>query len=91
MDEEVDMSTLDERAQDTQELQEMLGGIQLRLRRLVELDRLEELVPIWKRPGWTTPAELFLVGEALKSIDAQVSQIERNVDVLIRGADMVGG
>ena len=84
------MTAIDGVKHDTTELEELLGGIQRRLRVIVDEDRLAELVPIWKRPGWTTPAEFFLVRETLTSISAQVDDLERQVNVVVRGADMVG-
>ena len=75
---------------DTKRLEGQLDGIQRRLRLIVEQDRLAELIPIWRRPGWTTPAELFLVGEALAGIDVHVQELERRIDAAVQGADLVG-
>jgi hypothetical protein len=71
-------------------LERQLVTLQRRLRKIVEQDRLAELIPIWKRPGWTTPAEFFLVREALTGIDAQVRNLEKNINVAIEGSELVG-
>ena len=71
-------------------LEEVLVGAQQRLRLLVETELLSELIPIWKRPGWTTPAEYFLVREALDGIARQAEQLEHAVQATLRGADLVG-
>lgn len=71
-------------------LDKQLDSITSQLRRLVEGERLQELVPIWKRPGWTTPAEFQLVLSALEGINQQVGALDRQIEALVRGADLVG-
>ncbi len=75
---------------DLGELAKLLDGLQLRLREFIDRDPLSELIPLWKRPGWTTPAEFHFVRESLVALDAQIGQLERSVDVTVRGADLVG-
>jgi hypothetical protein len=71
-------------------LERQLVSLQRRLRKLVEQDRLADLIPIWKRPGWTTPAEFFLVREALNGVDVQVRNLEKNINLVVEGSDLVG-
>jgi hypothetical protein len=71
-------------------LEHTLVNLQGVLRKLVEEDRLAELIPIWKRPGWTTPAEFFLVHELLNAVDGQVRNLEKSIHTVIEGASMVG-
>src|SRR4051812_33308275 len=35
----------------------------------------EELIPIWRRPGWTTPAELLLVEGAINAMIGAAGQL----------------
>lgn len=71
------------------ELHRSLDTVREQLARLVSTDRLAELVPIWKRPGWTTPAEYFLVSGTLASIQDQVNGLERSIEMVLKGADAV--
>lgn len=50
----------------------------------------EELIRIWRNPGWATPAEFFLVETLLESIAAQTAQLVRPKDQLTEGSAMVG-
>jgi hypothetical protein len=84
------MTASDQTELEIKDLDERLRGVQDHLRSIVERDQLAELVPIWRRPGWTTPAELFLVRESLAGLAAQVAHLERGIDAAVRGADLVG-
>lgn len=48
-----------------------------------------ELIPIWRRPGWTTPAEFFLVDGALDGLLAQTKVIAGLRQVVLRGSRAV--
>ncbi|HEX8343811.1 MAG TPA: hypothetical protein VF657_03570 [Actinoplanes sp.] len=71
------------------ELYRSLDDVRSRLTRLVDTDLLAELLPIWKRPGWTTPAEFLLVRGMLAGIQHQVEGLEQSIEVLVKGADVV--
>jgi hypothetical protein len=59
------------------------------LRRIADRNALRELIPIWRKPGWTTPAEFSLVHSALEDIATQVEALERKIGALARGAALV--
>ena len=60
------------------------------LEKMAKDKKVEELFAIIKRPGWTTPAELFLCQNILDSLNAQLNQLQHNVGQLVEGAGMVG-
>lgn len=68
-----------------------LNDTQLALRSLLDDPTLEELIPIWKRPGWTTPAEFFFVSRALQQIHDGAQALQENMRSLVKGSDLVGG
>lgn len=50
----------------------------------------EELIPIWRRPGWTTPAEFLLVEGMLDSMVRLSSQLVEMKQVVLKGSLEVG-
>lgn len=66
-----------------------LGDTQQALKALFDDVTLEELIPIWKRPGWTTPAEFFFVSRALQQIHDDALRLQENVRALVKGSDLV--
>jgi hypothetical protein len=62
----------------------------IEFQRLVrDLDDFEELIRIWRHPGWTTPAEFYFASGLL---DAMVSQLRLVVDLkamLLNGSEAV--
>jgi len=46
----------------------------------------QALIPIWRRPGWTTPAEFVLVTGVVNSIVAQTKTLINLKEVLIKGS-----
>lgn len=54
-------------------------------RLVVETD-YEQLIPEWRKPGWTTPAEFTLVAGVLESMVQQAETLERSKEVLIAGS-----
>lgn len=74
-----------------EKLQVQLRDTQLALRAIFDDVTLEELIPIWKRPGWTTPAEFFFVSRALQQIHDSALGLQENVRSLVKGSDLVGG
>jgi hypothetical protein len=63
--------------------------LQYRLREFVDRDRFAELIPIFKKPGWTTPAEFYLVSRTIDTISRQLEIVDYLTDGLIEGAGMV--
>jgi hypothetical protein len=49
----------------------------------------EELIPIWRRPGWTTPAELLLVEGAINAMIGAAGQLAEMQQALLRGSQAV--
>jgi hypothetical protein len=83
------LDTRKDEIHDLDELHRSLDVVRKQLALLVDTDLLAELLPIWKRPGWTTPAEFFLVKGMLAGIQRQVVGLERSIEVLVKGADVV--
>jgi hypothetical protein len=48
-----------------------------------------ELIPIWRRPGWTTPAEFYLVSAALDGMLAQTKVLAGMRQMVLRGSRAV--
>jgi hypothetical protein len=57
---------------------------------LGEDDGLSELLKIIHRPGWTSVAELALVGGLVEVMQAQVNLLVRTREVLLTGSREVG-
>jgi hypothetical protein len=57
---------------------------------LKEVSIFEELIPIWRRPGWTTPAEFILVEGMLDSMARLSSQLIEMKQVVLKGSLEVG-
>lgn len=57
--------------------------------RIGDLGDFDELLRIWRHPGWTTPAELYFASGLL---DAMVAQIKPVIDLkamLLNGSEAV--
>jgi hypothetical protein len=69
---------------------ELLEERATEFQRLVrDLDDFEELIRMWRHPGWTTPAEFYF---ATGLLDAMVGQIRLVVDLkamLLNGSEAV--
>jgi hypothetical protein len=52
--------------------------------------QLRELIPIIRRPGWTTPAELKLVLSLVDALDNQINVLGQLGDALLIGSKTVG-
>ena len=72
-----------------EKLHVQLRDTQQALKALFEDITLEELIPIWKRPGWTTPAEFFFVSRALQQIHDDALGLQADVRSLVKGSDLV--
>ncbi|CAI9405638.1 hypothetical protein [Aestuariimicrobium sp. T2.26MG-19.2B] len=76
-----DFDLLDERA-------DTLIGVLSRLSDHQE--SIKELIPVWRRPGWTTPAEFFLVESQLQLLARQAAVLDQGLARLTKGVGMVG-
>jgi hypothetical protein len=63
--------------------------VQARLREFVDRDRFAELIPIFKKPGWTTPAEFYLVSTTIDTISRQLEIVDYLSEGLLEGSRMV--
>ena len=50
-----------------------------------------DLIPIWRRPGWTTPAEFYLVELGLKEFARTAQNLLDMRQEFAKGVEMVGG
>jgi hypothetical protein len=74
---------------DVGRLEKDIEQVQYRLREFVDRDRFAELIPIIKKPGWTTPAEFYLVSRAIDTISRQLEIVDYISEGLVEGARMV--
>ena len=58
--------------------------------KLTNQETIEELIRIWRRPGWTTPAEFIFASGVLDSMISLANQLESMENVLLQGSDLVG-
>jgi hypothetical protein len=58
--------------------------------RIFKLKLTETLVPIFKRPGWTTPAELSFSTAMLESLNAQLEVVAKLQARFAAAAKQVG-
>lgn len=74
---------------DVGRLESNIGQVQMRLRGYVDRDLFAEVIPIWKKPGWTTPAEFYLVETTINTISRQLDIIDQLSESLLEGSRMV--
>ncbi|WP_295815293.1 hypothetical protein [uncultured Deinococcus sp.] len=75
---------------DLKALSREVKALHARVRELAASDRLEELLKIIPRPGWTTPAEFELVRGTVAYMNRQVAALDEAQDMLLKGANLVG-
>ncbi len=51
---------------------------------------VEEFIPWWKQPGWTTPAEFVLVDLSLRNMVSTAKGLVTMRDALGKGIQLVG-
>jgi hypothetical protein len=71
---------------DTKRLERAASIVQENLKQLVDF---EELIPIWRRPGWTTPAEFLLVEGMMNSLVALSGQMLEMKQIVLEGSRAV--
>lgn len=70
-------------------LEKNIEQVQVRLRALVDEDRFAELIRIIKNPGWTTPAEFYLVTTAVDTVGRQIEIVDQLSRGLLEGSQKV--
>jgi hypothetical protein len=70
-------------------LQKNTSALQKALSDLGNAQDLAELIRIYRRPGWTTPAEFALVATAIQSLGQGVRVIQSQIKGLVAGAKLV--
>ena len=62
---------------DVGQLERNIEQVQVRLRALVDEDRFAELIRFIKKPGWTTPAEFYLVNTTVEIVGRQIEIVDQ--------------
>ncbi|MGC5172541.1 hypothetical protein ACPW96_01265 [Micromonospora sp. DT81.3] len=73
-----------------EKLHVQLRDTQQAFKALLDDVTLDELIPIWEQPGWTTPAEYFFVSRSLQQIHDAALGLQENVRSLVKGSALVG-
>ena len=72
-------------------LDKKVTSISKALAKLSNQDDFKKLILEWRRPGWTTPAELIFVSAILNSLETHVSALTQLKSDLIKGSKAVTG
>ena len=72
-------------------LDKKVTAISKALANLNNQDDFKKLILEWRRPGWTTPAELIFVSAIVDSLGAHVSALVQLKGGLIKGSKAVTG
>ena len=75
---------------DLDQLDRTMNDIDSLLARITEQDRLKELRVLWRQPGWTSEPEFFLFSSVLDDLLDRVSGVDKAIEVVSRGARMIG-
>ena len=75
---------------DVNQLETGIGQFVEILVKLTNQETIEELIRIWRRPGWTTPAEFLFASGVLDSMISLARQLESMENVLLQGSELVG-
>jgi len=73
----------------TKKLEAKLKRLRRDLSGLASARSWEALIPIWRRPGWTTPAEYLLVSGLLDNLINQAGVLADMRNVLQKGSGAV--
>ena len=71
-------------------LEKKIKALDDALSELGDGQELKELLRIIQKPGWTTPAELFLTFTILEAMSAQVQALGNLKAALLKGSNQVG-
>ena len=75
---------------DVKTVESHVNALSRALKGLAEAPEFTELLTIIHRPGWTTPAEAFLVAGMLEAMNAHVQHLTAMKNTLLAGARAVG-
>jgi len=75
---------------DLKHLEERLELLAKGMAKLGDGKDLRELIPIIRKPGWTTPAEFLLVTGVVDSMIAHAEGLAGLKDALVKGSRAVG-
>ena len=71
-------------------LEKQFGTLQSAIKEFADDRFVAELIRIIKQPGWTTPAEYFLVSGITEQLITQVKAAQALKNVLVKGSRQVG-
>jgi hypothetical protein len=71
---------------DVQRLESGVKTLQASFAELSRQQDWEELIPIWRRPGWTTPAEFILVAGTIESMVNMTNHLIEMKRIVIDGS-----
>ncbi|MFN0051093.1 MAG: hypothetical protein ACKV0T_02820 [Planctomycetales bacterium] len=74
---------------DIKRLEKKISSISKALANLNSADDLRKLIVEWRRPGFTTPAELLFLGGIVDAMAEQVAVLEGLKKTLIAGSKAV--
>lgn len=77
-------------SKDRRQLENRIKTLDSALNALRLREELKALLLIIRRPGWTTPAELYFAGQLVEGMIAQVQVLGKLKDGLISGSRRVG-
>jgi hypothetical protein len=75
---------------DLKRLEERIDLLAKAMAKLGDGKDLKELIPIIRKPGWTTPAEFLLVAGVVDSMIAQAEGLAGLKEALVKGSRAVG-
>lgn len=76
---------------DIKALEKKVTSVSNALAKLNNADDFKKLILEWRRPGWTTPAELIFVSGIVDSMALQVDVLGQLKNSLIKGSRAVTG
>jgi hypothetical protein len=76
---------------DLKKLEKKVTALSDALAKLSSAEDFKKLILEWRRPGWTTPAELLLVTSIVDSLAAQTAAMTNLKNGLIKGSKAVTG
>ena len=73
----------------TDKLESQVKGLQESLARLAASDQFEEFFRHIHQPGWTTPAEFYLVSRVVDNMQVQLRNFEQLQQTLVEGSRLI--
>ena len=75
---------------DVAALEAKLHKLSQSLSQLADAKHADQLLPMIRRPGYTTPAEALLVEATVDAMQHQVDGLDRSGAALFKGVDQIG-